>query len=159
MAKIFDFTERESPSLHLTKPIQHPMNFTKVIGHIGLDKRRDVEVATFPRRKDEHWFRGESTSGLTGYGISEDILDRLDRDGQHIDRVLIIETDQSRVIEYDLASFQKATVVAFAPELEECVIGDEAMRVDPDLYHDRQRVVPVDEARQVWDRDDVQLTK
>lgn len=157
-AKIHDYSENNTPNVHLTKPIQHPMNITKVIGHSGFDKERGVQVATFPRKRDEHWFRGESTSGLTGYGISETILSRLARDN-HIDRVLIIETDNSRVIEYDFASFTDATVVAFAPDLEECVIGDDAMRVDPDVYHDRQRVVPVPEARQTFDRDDVRISR
>jgi hypothetical protein len=159
-ANLHDYSENNPPRVRLTKPILHPNNRTKAIGHIGVDKGRELDVATFPRKKSEHWFRGNSTSGLTGYGISEVVLDRLDRPGTPtIDRVIVIETDADRVIEYELPAFNNATIVAYAPELNESVIGDDAMRVDDDVYNDRQRVIPVDEARQVFDRNDVTISQ
>lgn len=157
---LHDYIEKNSPKIHLTKPILHPTNNTKAIGHVGHDRNREVGVATLPRRKDEHWFRGASTSGLTGYGISESVLDRFDQPGMNrIARVIIIETDTDRVIEYERSQFQDATLVAYSPQLDQCVIGDDAMRIEDDLYNDRQRVVPVDEARQVFDRNNVTISQ
>lgn len=159
-ASLHDYTEQNPPEIRLTKPVLHPTNRTKAIGHVGYDRGREVGVATLPRRKDEHWFRGESTSGLTGYGISEDVLDRFDQPGMKpIVRVIIIETDSDRVIEYERSQFEDATLVAYSPQLDQCVIGDDAMRIDDDLYNDRQRVVPVDKARQVFDRSNVTITQ
>lgn len=159
-ANLHDYTESNPPELLLTTPLFHPTNQMKVIGHTGLDKARSLKVAAFPRRHDEHWFRGISTSGLTGYGISESILNHLDRPNvDSIDRVFIIETDRDRVIEYELSRFEDATVVAYAPDLNESVIGDETMRVDDDIYTDRQRVLPIDAARQTFDRTDVTISQ
>jgi hypothetical protein len=155
---LHDYTNEPTPELLLSTPILHPTNHRKVIGHSGTDKARRIGVAAFPRRKDEHWFRGSSTSGLTGYGFSDDVLDRLDRNSkQKIERILVVEKDGGRVIEYERAAFSSATVVAYSPELNNSVIGDEAMRVDEEVYHDQQKVLPVSRARRVYDRDEVTI--
>jgi hypothetical protein len=160
-ASIHDYTEQNVPELHLTKPIRHPNNATDIIGHTGVDKvaAGAPRVATFPRRKDEHWFRGDSTSGLTGYGISEDVLDQLRHRPNRppVKWVVIVETDNSRVIEYDFVGFKDATLVSYAPQKNECIIGEEPLQVDDDLYHDRQRVLPVDQARRTFDREEVTI--
>lgn len=156
-ANLYDYEENNPPQIHVVKPVMHPNNRTSAIGHIGLDKGRDLTVATFPRTRSEHWFRGDSTNGLTGYGLSEVVINRLKASkARDLDRVLIIETDGDRVIEYDLAAFKDATLVAYSPDDNESVIGDEAMRVGSD-YSDFQRVIPVDEARKVFDRSDVTI--
>jgi hypothetical protein len=154
---LHDYTEDTNPKLLLTEPILHPTNKTSVIGHVGFDKGRDVSIATFPRKKSEHWFQGKSTSGLTGYGISEDVLDRLNNDGQTIERVIVIETDNGRVIEYERSEFEDAIIVAYAPSLNESLIGESLDRVDDEVYNDRQRVIPVDRARRVFDREEVSI--
>lgn len=160
-ATIHDYTEQNPPKLHLSKAIHHPTNNRKVIGHTGVDKvAKDAgRVAVFPRRKDEHWFRGDSSDGLTGYGISEDVLEGLRHRPNRtpVERLVIVETDNSRVIEYDFSAFKYATVVAYSPKKDTAVIGDESMRVDDDLYPDRQRVVPVEKARRTFERKDVTI--
>ena len=160
-ASLHDYTEQNAPKLHLTKPVLHPNNNTKVIGHTGVDKVAGSQprVAAFPRKKEEHWFRGQSTSGLTGYGISVDVLEQLLHrpNRPRVKRVVIIETDNDRVIEYDFASFLDGQFVAYSPKLEECVIGEETMRVDSELFNDNQRVVPIEKARRTFERDDVTI--
>lgn len=148
-----DFLDEPAPEIHLKHRLMHPVEADTQIGNVGLDKGRDVEVALFPRTKEEHWFRGESSSGLTGYGVSEDVLNGL---RNSINRVIIIEAE-GRVIEYDRAKMEDGTVVAYAPSENKCVIGDEPLQVNDDLYHDRQRVLPVDESRTVYDREEVTL--
>lgn len=156
-ARLHDYSEENPSKLLLNKPIVHPNDRMKVIGHVGTDVGRDVTAAAFPRRKNEHWFRGKSTNGLTGYGISIEILDHLN--DLDVERVLIVETDNSRVVEYELSEFKNATMVAFSPEENESVIGDEEMRIDSDVYSDHQRVIPVHEARRVFDRNEVRISK
>lgn len=156
-ASLHDYSEENPSKLLLNEPIVNPTDAMSVIGHVGKDCGRNVKVATFPRKKDEHWFRGHSVTGLTGYGVSVEVLERLD--SMNVERVLIIETDNSRVIEYELAAFNNATVVAYSPELNDSVIGDEMMRVDSDVYSDKQRVIPVHEARRVFDRSEVSISK
>jgi hypothetical protein len=155
-ANLHDYTEDNPPYIMLNNPILHPTNHQKAIGHTGLDTARNVGVATFPRKRSKHWFRGESSDGLTGYGISESVLDGI---SEKCSRVLIIETDHGRVIEYDITDFEDATIAAFSPALEECVIGDETMRVDDDLYNDRQRVLPMSKARMIFARSEVTISQ
>lgn len=154
-ANLHDYRNDNPPEIQLSQPIRHPTNRTNVIGHFGRDYARDYTVATFPRRKDEHWFRGDSTSGLTGYGISQTVLDRLNQ--KNIDRVLIIEMDNDRVIDFERVLFGDAKLVAYSPGKNESVIGDDSMRVKDDEYPDKQRVLPVDAARQTFQRKDVTI--
>jgi hypothetical protein len=81
-------------------------------------------------------------------------LDQLDAE-----MIFFIEVENDRVIQYQATAFNDATLVAYSPEKNECVIGDETMRVDDDVYHDRQRVVPVAQAHRTYDREDLIITQ
>jgi hypothetical protein len=157
MGSIHDFTDEGPPEVSASQSILHPNDRTSVIGHYGYDKVGGVSVATFPRTRQEHWFRGESSSGLTGYGLSQSVLDRLDN--RDVERVLIIETDTARVLEFELVDFLSGTLVAYSPDTNQSVIGDDSLRIDMSLYNDRQRVVSESNARRVLDREDFTITK
>lgn len=157
MASIHEFTDEGPPEVSVSQSILHPNDRTSVIGHFGYDKAGGVSVATFPRTRSDHWFRGESSSGLTGHGLSQSVINRMDNRG--VDRVLIIETDTSRVLEFELVDFLSGTLVAYSPQLNESVVGTDSIRADMSLYDDRQRVVSDDKARRVFDMDDFTITK
>jgi hypothetical protein len=157
MSSLHDFTDEGPPNISASQAILNPNDRTAVIGHYGYDKVGGVSVATFPRTRSEHWFRGESSTGLTGYGLSQSVLERLDNRG--VERVLIIETDTARVLEFEVVDFLSGTLVAYSPQLDESVIGGDSLRVDMSLYNDRQRVVSESKARRVLDRDNFTISK
>jgi hypothetical protein len=153
-ARLHEYAQQNVPALVLTKPVMSPVERKTVIGHEGFDKAHRDSVATFPKKKSEHKFRGESSSGLTGYGLSEDVLEAIEAE-----MIFFIELEEDRVIQYHRTAFSGGTTVAYSPQKNDCVIGVETMRVDDDVYHDRQRVVPVSNALQTYDRDDLTITQ
>jgi hypothetical protein len=156
---LHDYAEVDPPEVTLVQPVFHPDQAKTVIGHTGVDNGRGEAIATFPRNREEggathqkHYFEK-----YAGYGISERVLDILR--GRGVDTVLIVERDaDQRVIEYDYAAFASGRPIAYSPEEDSIIEGDAAIEyADCDVYNDRQRVAPEDEARYIWNRVEVTL--
>lgn len=157
MTSIHEYSDEGYPEVSASQSILHPNDRTAVIGHFGYDKAGGVPVAAFPRTHSEHWFRGESSSGLTGHGLSQSVIDKMEN--RDVKRVLIIETDTARVLEFELVDFLSGTLVAYSPQRNESVIGDDTLRIDMNKYSDRQRVVPESSARRVFGREDFTINR
>jgi len=142
MTGLADFMDRGPPDVAFRKPVYHPNKMNTVIGRIGFDEERSESVAGFPRTKDEHYF-----FKYAGYALSEQVLRRLRE--EDVGTVYIKETNNGRVIEYDRAAFHSGTLIAYSPTDETIVEGEAVERASAE-FHDRQRVVPVAEARDIW---------
>lgn len=153
---LYDFANLRVPSIQLIEPIHHPEpSRSGIIGHVGLEHKRDVHCATFPRNREgdeQHYFRK-----YQGYAISESILNNL-RD-REISRVFIVERNGDHsVFEYDPARFFTGTQIAYCPGENSIVEGEKAVAAAKDeKFTDRQRVVPTELAVASWDRREVDI--
>jgi len=151
---LHDYAETPAPNVQLVAPI---LKSDILIGHFGEDSHRG-RVATFPRNRhgkgdaDQHYFRK-----YAGYAISEDILSRVK--GMGVKTVFIIERDDSRVIEYDTAAFLNGDMVAYDPEANTIIEGENRIERNRSGFEDVQRVAPENTANKSWSRSEVSITK
>lgn len=142
---LFEYNDRNPPNLKLSWPLRRYDGV--VVGHIGRDAARDEAVSVFPRTKDEHFFRK-----YRGYAISENVLSDALNEG--IDTVYIVERDsRNQLVEFDPADFVNGKRIAYSPE-EDTILEDQRAIEEHTEYHDRQRVVPIQQARRIWERTD-----
>ncbi|AGC34314.1 hypothetical protein HSTV2_45 [Halorubrum sodomense tailed virus 2] len=132
MSSLFDFEEKDALELILVRPVNHPTGG----GLIGWFAHWNGPGNAYlsPRTKEEHFFRKHE-----GYAISESILER-EIQGNDIETVFIAEDDTATMYEYDASDFYGAILL------------------DYDDY-DRQRCVPIADARRTWDAEDVHIAK
>lgn len=120
---LFDYSELDPPDVTKSRKIINPADRTKLAGYIGTCPQRGM-VYVSPRNRERHLFRKHQ-----GYAISEDILDTL---ADAPVEVVFIKEDQEKMIEYDINQFK------------------DGIQINHDGY-DKQRVVPVENARKVWE--------
>lgn len=129
MTTLFDFEEHDHLELTPMMPVDHP----KGGGMVGWFTEWNGQGMAYlsPRTREEHYFRK-----YEGYAISISILTVLS--AREVQTVFIAEDDTETMYEFTMDSFRRGLTVTY----EE---------------NDPQRVVPTDEARRVWDADEVTL--
>ena len=105
MSTLFDYDEREAPTVKQTPRRQVPVpapDMDGIAGVLGVLESGEKVYVT-PRTRSQHFFRKHA-----GYAVSDRILAELDRQG--VVKVFVQETDVGDVIEYDTAQFSTAGI-------------------------------------------------
>jgi len=144
MASLAEFSDRDAPRADFRHPVHHPTERTSVIGFTGFEWTRGESVAVFTRDPQEHFFRK-----YDGYAVSVPILEAIFDRG--VKTVYIEETtDKGQVFEFDIASFSDAPLIAYSPQSDTIVEGEQAIKQSRGEFHDHQRVVAIEMARRTW---------
>lgn len=137
-----DFADVEPLTVREMKPVHHPTR-DEIIGFIG-PSNRDANCVVCQRKR--HRFYNEETDREEqqfyrkngGYSISESTLGKLRQVG--VNRVVIEETDNDRILEFDLRDYEQGLVVNERDD-------------------DPQRNVPVDDAVYSWTASEVTIIR
>lgn len=160
---LFDYADEEHITFELRGPIFHPYKPGVVIGYIAIknpdpDYPRDQQLgkcALFPRDHDEHYFRK-----YDGYGLSTATLQHIQYEGARLIHIMEKgDDDGARCIEFDVATFGDAPLIAYSPDRDTIVEGEAAVRASPASFHDAQRVPAIEAARRVIPAAEVEIDR
>lgn len=128
---LFDFEELSEVQIQRRELVHHPDDTrSEVVGWIGTWTRGMCYLSS--RKKSEHYFRN-----LRGYAISTKILDSFGS-RPTLTTIFIAEYETGTLYEFSTDQFREGTVLDF------------------DGY-DKQRLVPVADARRTWNKDQVEI--
>ena len=136
MSSLFDFEDREAPTIKCLRWIPHPVT-DGMVGTIGGELTQDKKCALFLHRRDHNEnHRRTYNNKFDGYAISDWVIDLMGAMGVYV--VYIAVTDRETVMEFDLKQYQNG--IAF-----------EWREGDP------QKCVPQDNAKYEWEGDAAEI--
>lgn len=128
MSSLYDFEDTEPPTINEEKPVRHPYRQDVILGFAGVCPTRDNAICLNVQR-----YRHGDTNNkqdyyrkVGGYSMTKRTIEWLSSRGAEL--VFIEETDNDRLVEYQIGQFQNGeTVMDVQGEPQWCCSVDMAV--------------------------------